>query len=53
MSTIIFKNRTMFFIRLALLFSGVVMMTLGLVQGEAQEVLSKAIIICLECIGIG
>ena len=32
---------------------GVVMTFLGLYRGEAETVLSKAIRICLECIGIG
>ena len=37
----------------ALLVAGVSIMVLGLLRGEALEVLNKAIIICMECIGIG
>jgi len=36
-----------------LLAAGVAMMVAGLMRGEAQEVLQKAILVCLECIGIG
>lgn len=32
---------------------GAVMMCFGIYKGEMQEVFSKAIRICLECIGIG
>lgn len=32
---------------------GLAMTFLGLYRGEAETVLSKAIRICLECIGIG
>ncbi len=32
---------------------GAVLLTLGIVRGEAQTVLQKAVIICMECIGIG
>ena len=40
-------------LQLTLLVAGVCMMILGLLRGEAQEILQKAIVICLECIGIG
>ena len=36
-----------------LLLAGAVMIVLGIVRGEHQIVLDKAIRICLECIGIG
>lgn len=32
---------------------GVVMITIGIYRGEPYEVLTKAVRICLECIGIG
>ena len=32
---------------------GIVLMLLGIYRGEADIVLSKAIRVCLECIGIG
>lgn len=38
-------------LRLCLL--GLVMMLAGLALGEADVVLKKAVMICLECIGIG
>ena len=39
--------------RIALLVAGVIMFVLGIFRGEAQEILSKAVIVCMECIGIG
>ena len=38
---------------LALLAAGAAMMALGLANGEAQQILRKAAVVCLECIGIG
>jgi hypothetical protein len=38
---------------LLLLITGVVMMVMGIYRGEVTVVFSKAINICLECIGIG
>lgn len=40
-------------IRLALLVVAVVMIVIGVMQGEPSVVLTKAAAICLECIGIG
>ncbi len=37
----------------ALLTAGAVMLCFGAMRGEAGVVLSKAIRLCLECIGIG
>jgi len=36
-----------------LLLAGVALMALGVMRGELQQILSKAVIVCLECIGIG
>ena len=34
-------------------FAGAIMMTYGVYRGEMAEVFTKAVRICLECIGIG
>ena len=36
-----------------LLVCGVAMLCYGSLRGEADTVLSKAILLCLECVGIG
>ena len=36
-----------------LLPAGIAMMIFGVLRGELQDIFRKAIIICLECIGIG
>ena len=40
-------------VQIALLLAGVAMLCLGVWRGEAATVLSKAIKLCLECVGIG
>ena len=40
-------------VQLALLVLGVAMIGFGLWRGEAATVLSKAIRLCMECVGIG
>jgi len=40
-------------VQLCLLFFGVILLVAGIFQGEALMVLKKAILVCLECIGIG
>jgi len=40
-------------ISVILMLAGLVMLAAGFARGEADQVLAKAIRICLECIGIG
>ena len=40
-------------LRLALILMGLAAITIGVLGGEADTVLTKAVFICLECIGIG
>ena len=39
--------------QIVLIVAGVAMVCFGVMRGEAATVLSKAIRICLECVGIG
>ena len=39
--------------QIALLMAGIAMLCFGVWRGEAATVLSKAIKLCLECVGIG
>ena len=39
--------------QIALLVAGTAMLCFGVWRGEASAVLSKAIKLCLECVGIG
>ena len=39
--------------QVALLMAGATMLCFGVWRGEAATVLSKAIKLCLECVGIG
>ena len=36
-----------------ILVAGAAMMVLGILRGEVQMLFQKAIVVCLECIGIG
>lgn len=40
-------------IPLGITLLGLVMITLGVFRGEVQSVWTKAVNVCLECIGIG
>ncbi|MCL2230314.1 MAG: hypothetical protein FWC01_04410 [Treponema sp.] len=39
--------------QILLLFTGGVLLVFGLLHGEAFEILKKAILVCMECIGLG
>ena len=41
------------YIRIAVLVLSVALIILGVYRGETAEVIKKAIMICLQCIGIG
>ncbi len=47
------RTRDSSLLRLGLLVLALVFLGVGLARGEQQEVLAKAVRICLECIGIG
>lgn len=40
-------------VQVALLIVGIAMVCFGVMRGETDTVLAKAIRLCLECIGIG
>ena len=40
-------------LRAVVLFVGVVLIVLGVMRGELTEIVRKAAVVCLECIGIG
>ena len=47
------RNLTKAAVQAALLVVGIAMLCFGVWRGEAATVLSKAIKLCLECVGIG
>lgn len=38
--------------RAVILSVGITLITLGILRGELSEILQKAVVVCLECIGI-
>ena len=40
-------------VQVLLLLIGIAMLVFGICRGEAQTVFSKAIRLCIECVGIG
>lgn len=47
------RNKQILFIRWGLLVAAAVFLAIGVWRQEQQEVLEKAVRLCLECIGIG
>lgn len=47
------KYRSRIFLQTGLLLAGVLSILFGIYREEVSTVLTKAIYICLECIGIG
>lgn len=47
------SNSKKIVVQVVLLVVGVAMLFYGIYRGEASAVLSKAIKLCLECVGIG
>ena len=39
--------------RISVLAAGVALAVAGILRGEPGEILKKAVVVCLECIGIG
>ena len=46
-------KRNLVFLRAIVFALGAVFLVLGIWRGEPAEVMRKAVVICLECIGIG
>ena len=47
------KTLKTFLLPVLFLAAGAAFMAAGIINGELAEILRKAIIVCLECIGIG
>jgi hypothetical protein len=47
------SKRLLFSFRLAILAAGLAFTALGVWRGEMSEIMRKAVVVCLECIGIG
>lgn len=46
-------NKKLLIIRILILITCISMIVAGIISGEVNVVLNKAVRICLECIGIG
>lgn len=42
-----------FILRITIAAAGIFMIAAGLSEGEHMEILEKAVLVCMECIGIG
>ncbi len=51
--SILSRNKVQRIITAALLVASVALIAVGIYSGEPLEVLSKAVTVCLECIGVG
>jgi len=49
----LFSKTSKFVLPVIILSAGIFMMMLGILRGELQMIYQKAILICMECIGIG
>ena len=47
------KERTKNIIAVVVMLTGLTALTLGVLRGEAADVLRKATMVCMECIGLG
>ena len=47
------ENKRIVMLRCAVLAAGVIMIAIGIGRGEPAEIMTKAVKVCLECIGIG
>ena len=47
------KERTKNIIAVCLMLAGLTALVLGILRGEAADVLRKATMVCMECIGLG
>ncbi len=47
------KERTKNIIAILLILLGLISLLLGIRRGEAADVLKKATLVCMECIGLG
>ena len=46
------KNKTVI-MQLSLLSLGIILMVMGVYRNELTDIMQKAVVVCLSCIGIG